>query len=389
VCPIRPSSTQANPSSSLLCARCGTPSLNDRSWRCDSCGGPLDLETWSSPRAPWPSDGNGLTRFESWLPVSDLITLGEPTTALYEIPVPGVSQRVLLKLEAALPTGSFKDRGSAVVISWLRSRDFEHVVVDSSGNAGASLAAYGAKGGVRVDVFVPASSSPRKIAQIRAYGARVYPVEGSRADVADAALAAADEQRLYASHIWSPYFIAGTQTFAFEVLEQLGGVPDAVVMAIGAGSLLLGVNVGFASMQAAGLCDSTPQLFGVQADACAPVACAWESGSRQVATAELGDSIAEGLMIARPPRGEAVVRAVRESGGAIVQVDDATIAASVLWLASRGVYAEPTAAVAFAGLRTALKQSDLASDATIVVAVTGSGLKASETIEQLLGEKSR
>ena len=170
------------------------------------------------------------------LPVEESLSLGEPTTPLVSF------GDVLLKLEGALPTGSFKDRGAAVQVAALRERGITHVVEDSSGNAGAALAAYCARAGIRCDIYVPSSAPETKLDAIRAYGANLIPVDGPRAN---ATLAAEAADAHYASHAHDPMYLEGTKTFAFELYDQLGGAPDAVVFPVGGGALLLGAHKGF------------------------------------------------------------------------------------------------------------------------------------------------
>ena len=259
---------------------------------------------------------------------------------------------------------------------------------DSSGNAGASLAAYTARAGIRCDIFVPATASPGKLTQIAAYGARVVPVEGVRQAATDAAAHSTDEGVVYATHLWNPFCLAGTATWAFEVWEQLDGdVPDVVVFPLGAGTLLLGAARGFEALRAAGLTTRVPRAFGVQSAACAPIALASMAGSTEpiVVTPQPG-SAAEGIMLARPPRGHEILERTRESNGGVVAVDDDQLWAALAELARAGVYVEPTSAVAPAGLDLLRRNGRIRPGERVVVALTGSGLKAGDRIRAgLLG----
>ena len=171
------------------------------------------------------------------------VSLGEGGTPMLERDWNGVP--VQFKLEFMMPTGSFKDRGMTVMVSYLKSRGIDHVLEDSSGNAGASLSAYAAAGGMRCRILVPETASYPKIAQIAACGADVVTVRGSRQDVADAALRMSSEI-FYASHNWQPFFIEGTKTLAYELWESLGfRAPDNVVTPLGHGSNVLGLERGF------------------------------------------------------------------------------------------------------------------------------------------------
>jgi len=358
--------------------RCPASAAHDPGdgWRCPVCHAPLDLGE-QPPLEPLPAGGEGLWRYRRWLgPVRHPLTLGEPTTPLVALGGDGWPGSALLKLEGALPTGSFKDRGAALMVSLLAERGARRLVIDSSGNAGASLAAYCARAGLPCEVFVPAAASAAKLAQVEAYGARTHLVAGSRAEVTRVAMQAAEREGLYASHAWSALFLAGTQTFAFEVAEQLGRAPDVVVLPVGAGTLLLGASLGFARLVRAGRIARPPRLVGVQSAACPPLARAWAAGAAVPARVEVADTAAEGVKIAAPPRGTAILRAIRASGGALVEVDDDALAAARRDLARAGVYVEPTAALGPAALPRLAAAGRLDPRETVVVAVTGNGLKS-------------
>ena len=162
------------------------------------------------------------------------------------VPVPGLPN-VRLKLDFLMPTLSFKDRGAVLLATLARRLGVERAVVDSSGNAGTAAAAYLARAGVPCEVFVPEATSPGKLAQMRAHGATVRVVSGTRADTAAAAMSAADTPgTFYASHVYHPYFLHGVKTYAYEIWEQSGRVlPDTVVVPVGNGTLVLGCYLAF------------------------------------------------------------------------------------------------------------------------------------------------
>ena len=365
----------------LRCGSCGASPAGLAPWECPSCGSPLELELPPADPATFAEGPEGVWRYRGWLPAVDRVTLGEPRTALVELPNDG--RTVFAKVEGALPTGSFKDRGTAVTVSWLRARGVREIVVDSSGNAGASFAAYAARAGLRLRVFVPADASPAKLLQIRAHGATVIAVPGPRAAAGDAAreaLANAGPEVAYASHLWQASFLAGTATFAYEVFEQLGNrAPDAIVAPLGGGTLLVGAHIGFGRLRSAGLIDSVPRLIGVQSNACAPLARAFRTGEPDAVAAEPAPTIAEGIRIARPPRSRQILAAIRETSGEIVEVADDEIGQSLRSLFGYGLFVEPTSAVAHAGLALIGGR-----DETIVVALTAHGLKAAGPIRDLL-----
>ena len=204
------------------------------------------------------------------------------------------------------------------------------MVADSSGNAGTAVAAYAARAGIACEVYVPAATSAGKVAQLRAYGATVRQIPGSREDTADAAADAADQPgTFYASHVYHPFFLQGMKTYAFELWEQLGGrLPATLVLPVGNGTLVLGAYLGCRDLLDQGLIGRMPQIVAVQAAGCAPLARAFRDGQAVPAEIAGEPTIAEGIAIARPARGAQILAAVRDSGGAIVTVTDDQVSAA-------------------------------------------------------------
>jgi threonine synthase len=374
----------------LNCVTCGREHPADyRDWRC-SCGGRLELRgSFSLSRDDILAGEHSLWRYRRVLPVSpeQQICLGEGWTPLVRRSVGG--REVLLKLDHLFPSGSYKDRGAAVLLSKVRELGLRRVVEDSSGNAGAAVAAYAAAAGITADIYVPASNSPGKLAQIRSCGARLVPVEGSRSDTAAAALRAAEEH-YYASHVWNPFFLEGTKTFAYELWEQLGfRAPDAAVLPAGNGTLLLGAYRGFSELLAAGCIDRLPRLIAVQSAACAPLAA--RLAGRDTAAEDAGWSggkgttLAEGIAITEPPLLEEMARAVAATGGEVVTVEEGEIRRALGEAVRSGLYIEPTAAASLAGLSTYAARAP--EGETIAGVVTGHGLKAAQKIADLLEEE--
>jgi len=242
-------------------------------------------------------------------------------------------------------------------------------------------------------VFVPEHTSPGKQRQIGAYGAEVRTVPGDRTATTDAATAAVSATgAAYASHIYDPYFLQGTKTYAFELWEQLGRPPEALLLPVGNGTLLLGAARGFRELRAAGLIDRLPALIAVQSERCAPLARAWAAGQTEPAQIQARQTVAEGIAIPRPARGAQILAAVRATGGCVVEVPEAAIVPAQTELARRGLFVEPTAAVTWAGALLAGgrpapgdaevsgqgwdRARELASDATLIVPLCGSGLKS-------------
>lgn len=343
-------------------------------WSCPLCGGPFDLPSKALAVGAAPQTGVGVWRYRSWLPVTKQVTLGEPTTPLLELDWNG--HEVTFKLEGALPTGSFKDRGAAVLVSWMAEQGVQHVAEDSSGNAGAALAAYCARAGIGCKIYAPTTASPAKIAQIEIFGAKTVLIPGPRAAAAEAVREAVSDGVVYASHAWHPLYLAGTATFAFELWEQFGGrVPDVLVLPVGGGSLLLGAYLGFHSLHEAGHTSRVPRLVAAQAGASDPLVRAVVTGMASPATVEPATSVASGILIANPVRGRAVLAAIRDTAGTAVAIEEQVIIATHRKLARMGVFVEPTSAVAVAALDTLREKRLITPGERVVVALTGHGLK--------------
>jgi threonine synthase len=358
--------------------------LDQPRWRGDS-GGHLNLgDAPGLARRDIDAAVNSLWRYRRALLVdaADAVTMGEGWTPLILGEWEGVP--VLHKLEFMMPTGSFKDRGMTVMVSYLKSRGITEVLEDSSGNAGASLSAYAAAAAMRCRILVPETTSYPKIAQIAACGADVVTIRGSRQDVADAALAMSRDI-FYASHNWQPFFAEGTKTLAYELWEQLGfRAPDNVVVPVGYGANVLGCDRGFSELLRRGEIARMPRLFGVQAANCAPYFAAFRAGVEYFIPSPVTPTIAEGIASSKPTRMREVLAPVRDSGGEIVAVSEDEIVRALAALARKGLYVEPTSAAAAAGLSQLIARGVIKKGENTVLVLTGSGLKASETIGKLL-----
>ena len=367
----------------LRCAACGrSHALEELAWRCAACGGVLDLAGFQ-PVIPALSVLAGrpatLWRYAGALPVAEPagISLGEGMTPLVTAPgLPGV----LLKVDYLMPTGSFKDRGAVLLAALARQLAVPRMIADSSGNAGTAIAAYAARARIPCEVYVPAATSPGKVAQLRAYGATVRQVPGSREDTAEAARQAAQQPgTFYASHVYHPFFLHGTKTYVLEIWEQLGGrLPGVLVLPVGNGTLVLGAYLACQELLSQGLIGQLPAIAAVQAAGCAPLASAFRRGLDAPDEIEGSETIAEGIAIARPARGAQILAAVRGTGGTIVTVTDDQVRAAHAALARDGLYVEPTAAACWAALTAGL--IDLAPAAgerpRAVAPLCGTGLKS-------------
>ncbi|MEA1994045.1 MAG: threonine synthase [Euryarchaeota archaeon] len=353
----------------LQCRECGKVfSLDKKIWRC-VCGGLLDIKfTPHFPLNTIEKRKPTIWRYREALPVRDdsIISFGEGCTPMIKETIGGVS--LWLKEDQLFPTGSFKDRGASVLISKLKELGIQRVVEDSSGNAGAAIAAYCAKAEIKCDIFVPKEVSSAKMHQTESYGAELHRVPGDREEAAKAALSAAEET-YYASHSRNPFFFHGTKTFAFEVSEQLGWkAPDTVVLPVGNGTVLLGAYIGFNELLNAGVTERVPRIIAVQSENCSPLYRAF----KDVPAVKKKETIAEGIAIAHPIRGKQILSAVRKTGGDFIAVSDSEIKDSLSEMWKKGHFIEPTAAATIAGLKKYLKKS---SDELVVSVLTGHGLK--------------
>jgi len=404
--PGRERSGDRGPGRGLVCPECGA-TVSDR-WRCE-CGAPLEFADPPVPESEEPDASDfrdGLWAFESLLAVgddpADRVTLGEGMTPLVDADrkkdgsgsPDADGWNAAFKLEYVFPTGSFKDRGATTTLTRARELGVHRVVEDSSGNAGAAIATYAARAGIDAAVYVPADVKESKLRAIRRAGAEPVRVEGSRADVTEACVAAvtaggesggaADSEgenggdagaAWYASHAWNPAFFEGTATVAYEIAAQRGWeAPDAVVTPLGHGTLFLGAYRGFRRLKRAGWIDAVPRLFGAQAAGVAPIV-------RELHGPDAADpegrvnAAADGIQIAEPVRKDEILDAVADTDGDALAVTQTAGERELDRLHAAGFYTEPTCAVAPAALRALRERGVLSRDDDVVVPLTGSGLK--------------
>ena len=342
----------------LRCLDCGLEAAASLALSCSECGGLFEI---GYPRLP----EGGLR-----LPLTPL-PLGQGDTPTISFDWPDARRlRLELKLEFLSPTGSFKDRGAAMLIAAAWSGGASAFVEDSSGNAGAALAAYGAAAQMSAAIFVPADAPPAKLGQIRAVGGNVHAVEGGREAAASAAEQYAEEQGIpYLSHNRSPYFSEGMKSAAEEIAEH--GPPDAIALPVGNGSLLIGLFRGFQELVQLGRIETMPRLYAIQAMSVSPLAASF----RKHAPRDPEPTIADGIAVAQPPRLAQMLDAVGESGGAAAVVSELEIATAQETISRRGLFVEPTSAVPLAALRRLLERGLIGEDERVLVPLTGSGLK--------------
>jgi threonine synthase len=360
----------------FVCFSCNQPyPLEGFPHKCPKCGGFFDQETplpYSPPDPAYKQAGIG--RYQGNFPLEHggtFITLGEGDTPL--VTVTYETRTLYFKCEHLNPTGSFKDRGTAVLINALAAEGVSAAVEDSSGNAGASFAGYAARAGIQARVFVPEAASGPKQAQIEAFGAEIIRIPGARSTVSEAAQAQATQGSVYASHTYLPHGLSGMATIAYEIVEQLGRAPKAVLTPVGQGTLFLGLYRGFRALKEADVIQELPQLIGVQALACAPLWAVYSAGAAGLTFVQEGETMAEGIRIVHPLRGDLILQALDETRGMMLAVEEKAILPARDQLARHGLYVEPTSAVVWAALEQCL--ADL--EDPVVLMLTGTGFKSS------------
>jgi threonine synthase len=379
----------------LRCTECGhgygedpgllvCPSCAERQTPGGSTRGVLEVELTELPHR-WPDHAPHDPRFlDAFLPsVGPESFPAHPVgdTPLLEAPRLGARvgvERLWIKDDTRNPSGSTKDRASLLVAAKARDYGLETIATASTGNAGTALAAVGAAAGLETIVFAPASAPGAKLVQMLSYGSRLVPVDGTYDDAFELCLAACEAFGWYNRNTaLNPFTIEGKKTVALEMARTLAaGPPDVVVVPVGDGVILSGVAKGFADLVAAGLLDRVPRLVAVQPEGSAAIARAWEAGRDDADPFPGAHSVADSLTVEAPRNARLCLRRLRETGGSAVSVSDDEILAAIPELASHtGVFAEPAAAAALAGLAAALREGHVNRSESVVLLITGTGLK--------------
>lgn len=364
----------------IACSQCGKSYPDEGApYRC-VCGGMFDFSNSIKFLPP----ATGFTMGGIWRHVQTIafsnneprVTLGEGNTPL--LPAEFGGRQVFLKMETQNPTGSYKDRGSVTLVDFLRSRGINEVVEDSSGNAGASLAAYAARAGIKARIYAPQSTSGPKRIQIERYGADLVLVPGPRSAATDAVLDAVEKGSVYASHAYMPFGLPGIATIAFELVEQLTLVPGTVIAPVGHGGLLYGIMLGFEGLLSAGRIGKMPSFIGVQPENCAPLTNTYEMKSKVLCEMDSRPTIAEGTSVTKPARANAILSRFYSGVGSMQKATEKQIQSAYLQLASQGIYCEPTSALSL----IPVLNDKIEIEGPIVAVLTGSGLKANPILDE-------
>jgi threonine synthase len=359
----------------IYCTSCHKASTSILDFKCASCGKPLDV----SLNFNFEPKQVQLNNYSAWryarlfprIDAKDIVTLGEGWTPLVKF-----ANNVYFKLENLNPTGSFKDRGSTALISAIHrqvKKEGGYIAEDSSGNAGASIAAYSARAQLKAKIYVPESVSGPKFNQIRSYGMPVVRVAGSRSQVAGKAQEPA-KGKFYVGHIFHPVFRDGIRTLAYEIAEQLDRKPpERIFLPVSAGTLLLGVISGFKHLANSGIIKAVPVIVACQTRQVSPLY--HRVKHLDYKPPEKVTSIADALVSTNPPLLDLMIKELREARGDAEIVDENEIQKAFTELAHKGFFVEPSSAVAYAAYQKQLKSERISKTDETLIVLTGHGLK--------------
>ena len=368
------------------CLGCGPLASRDPySPFCPRCGEPLFIA------APRPggrriheNEALALAKFADFLPLERIdpaLSLGEGTTPLVRLgrAAAGLGlAEVYGKNEAQNPTWSFKDRGTAVAVQKAAALGHRRIGTVSTGNMAASTAAYGARAGLETFVLLKEGSSTASLQAAAIFGPRLVAVDGDYGALFEASLGIGKRLGITFMNSIDPYRMEGYKVTAFEIFLQLGRrAPRTVIVPLSSGGHLLGLMRGFADLEREGLIQTYPQIVGVQAEECAPLARAFDKGLARYERIQAGRTIAHAIANPTPPAGNAVLRMIRERDGLLVAVsDEAMLRAQRELASSEGLFCQPESATTLAALKRLLADGRLkGGDGSVVLILTGSGLK--------------
>ncbi len=369
----------------LRCVGCGRSLTSDpKAFTCPTCGDILELIARKRVSAEelFAPKGGALSvwRYAAAIPDGyEPISLHEGGTPLVKSASLGPSlgfEKLFFKVEGQNPTGSFKDRGMTVAVTRAKESGAKVLVCASTGNTSASLAAYAARAGLQSAVVLPSGKvAAGKLSQAIAHGAKLIQVSGGFDEALELTTEAVGlSDRLYLMNSINPYRIEGQKTVAFEIDEQLGMVPDYVVLPVGNAGNISAVWKGFREMKEWGIIDDVPKLVGVQAEGASPLATAYSKGLKEVKKWKNPETVASAIRIGNPVSWKKAMKAIDESKGKAIAVSDLEIIRARRDLAAKeGTFVESASAAPLAGLRKIREEVD--GDSTVVCILTGHGLK--------------
>lgn len=365
---------------------------------CENCFAPLevsyDLENIKVTCEEISQRPKSIWRYRELLPLEDYeaaIDLGTGLSTLHKANnlgrLLGLNQ-LYIKDDTVNPTNSFKDRPASVAISKAKEFGVEAVGCPSTGNLAASVSAHAAKAGLPCYIFIPSNTELTKVLQASVYGANIIAVNGTYDEANRLAAQVAEYYNwAFANINLRSYYVEGSKTLAFEVCEQLGWeTPDAMIIPLGSGALFCAIHRGLEQFKKVGLIEDKPtRLIGAQAEGCAPIADSFKAGLDDVIPIEYPNTVAKSLAIGDPGDGYYVLKYASKTGGTVESVSDEEILDSIKLVAEKeGVFTEPAGGVTIAVLRKLAAKNYFKPDEKVVCAVTGSGFKATDTIQKVI-----
>ncbi len=356
---------------------------------CPDCREPMLLRREARSRTVHDEARTAAEKWRDFLPLdaaSPDLGLGEGSTPLIPLLRLGRAaglNSLFAKDETRNPTGSFKDRGTAIAVRKAVALGFRTIGTVSTGNMAASTAAYGARAGLRTIVLLKEGSSRAALRGAGIFGPLLVSVDGDYGRLFHDSLAIGRELGAYFMNSVDPYRIEGYKVAGFEVYRALGGrAPDFVLLPVSAGGHFLGWVRAFEDLLGAGLIDRFPTLVGVQAEGCAPLARAFSAGRERYERLDRTDTIAHAISNPAPPAGNAVLKKVAEHGGMILAVsDEDMLAAQARLAAAEGVFVQPESATSLAAVLRLVREGRIGPDDAVVLVLTGQGLKALDVLE--------
>ena len=362
-------------------------------YTCTICNDVLSVEYRYQEIPPnldkkWSKRPLSVWRYRELLPITDrskIVTMGEGGTKLHNCQrladMLGLEE-VHVKNEGEKPTGSFKDRGMTVGVTKALELGAETVACASTGNTSASLAAYAAKAGIKCLILIPSGKVAfGKLAQAIAHGADVIQVRGNFDDALRIIMELCAEHPIYLLNSVNPYRIEGQKTIAFEIVDQLGFVPEKVIVPVGNAGNISAIWKGFTELHKLGMIKALPQMIGIQAEGAAPIATAIKAGRDFIEPVAKPETLATAIRIGAPVSWKKAIRAIKDSKGFAETVSDKEIIEAQKLLAGQeGLFVEPASAASIAGLKKLVAAGKIGRDEKIVCITTGHGLKDPEVI---------
>ena len=364
---------------------------------CDDCFGPLDVK-YNFPsitKETFANRENTYWRYFELLPIEDksnIVSINAGMTPLIKANALGEKlglKNLYIKNDSVNPTFSFKDRPAGVAISKAKEFGLSSVGCASTGNLASATAAHAAKGGFPCHVFAPSNIEMAKIAQALSYGANYVAVDGTYDDANRIAAQIGDSKGIGIVNInMRSHYVEGSKTLAYEVAEQLDwNVPDQLIVPVGSGAMLNAICKGFEELQQVSLLDnvSNMHMIAAQPHGCAPIVDAFKNKSNEVIPVENPDTVAKSLAIGDPGDGRYVLKRLAQYNGFAEECNNKEILDAIVLLAkTEGIFTEPAGGVSVSVLQKMVEQKKIDKNDTVVCYITGNGLKATESIMEVL-----